>query len=77
MRRLINQILPFMFIGVAVVAFAFGIMLLAYLFFFGAIVGMILFLFNWIRQKFFATKKMIKTKKKPGRIIDSDNWTKL
>lgn len=77
MQRFLNQLIPFLMLGVALVAFAFGIIILAYLFFFGAIIGMILFLITWIRQKFFKPKTEIKQKNKPGRIIDSDDWKKL
>lgn len=77
MKRLLNKIVPFIMIGMAIVALAFGIMLLAYLFVFGAILGFILFLVLWIRDKFFLSKKVIKPKEKSGRVIDSDDWKKL
>lgn len=62
MQRLVNQIVPFILAGVAIVAFAFGIMLLAYLFLFGALVGFILFLIAWIRSRFLRPKLC------PGRV---------
>lgn len=79
MQKFLNQFIPFIFIGIAVVAFAFGIMLFAYLFFFGALVGFILFIASWIRQRFFTqkTKMPQRKKQKPGRTIDSDDWKKL
>jgi hypothetical protein len=77
MQRFLNQLIPFILIGVAVVAFAFGIMLLAYLFLFGAIVGFVLFIITWMREKFFPQKNVPATKKNTGRIIDSDDWKKL
>lgn len=77
MKRLLNQLTPFLLIGIATVAFVFGLMLLAYLFLFGAIVGFILFLINWIRHTFFTPKSKTPTKKSHGRIIDSDDWKKL
>lgn len=77
MKRFLNQLIPFIVIGIAIVAFAFGIMLLAYLLFFGAIIGFILFSILWIRDKFFPTKKVVPTKKADGRIIDSDDWKEL
>ncbi len=77
MKRLLNSVLPFILIGIAIVAFAFGIMLLAYLFFFGAIIGFILFIFHWLKQKFFPPKAVSHPEKKAGRIIDSDEWRKL
>lgn len=78
MKHFLNQLIPFVLAGIAIVAFAFGIILLAYLFLFGALVGFALFLFAWIRQKFFAPKTVIKpTPKKTGRTIDSNDWRKL
>jgi len=77
MQKLIRQLIPFLFIGIAIVAFAFGIFLLAYLFLFGAIVGLILFILTWIRDKFFSKKKVLAKKKNSGRIIDSDDWRVL
>lgn len=76
-QKFINQIIPFIFIGIALVAFAFGIFLLAYLFLIGAIVGFILFLISWLRQMLFPPKRMLRPKPKNGRIIDSDDWKKL
>ncbi|RDI46520.1 hypothetical protein [Aquicella lusitana] len=78
MQRFLNQLIPFLLLGIAIVAFVLGIMLLAYLFLFGAIVGLILFVIAWIRQKFFPAKTVARTKKRTsGRIIDSDDWKKL
>lgn len=79
MQRFINQLIPFIFFGIAIVAFAFGIILLAYLFFFGAMIGLLLFLISWIRQRFFPTKKVVvkTTKTRKGQIIDSDDWKEL
>lgn len=77
MQKFLNQLIPFFLIGVAIVAFSFGILLLAYLFLFGALIGFVLFIVSWIRQKFFPQKTVAKTKKSSGRIIDSDDWRKM
>lgn len=77
MRKFLNQITPFFLIGFAIVAFSFGIILLAYLFFFGAIFGFILYAVSWIRQKFVKPKPPQQPTAKSGRIIDSDDWKKL
>lgn len=79
MQKFLNQLVPYIFLGVAVVAFAFGIMLLAYLFLFGAFVGLVLFVITWIKQKFFSPKPpaSLQSKTKSGRVIDSDDWRKL
>lgn len=78
MRRLINQLLPFLLLGIAIVVFAFGIMLLAYLFLFGAIIGLVLFIIAWIRNTFFPPRQPpANIQKKTGRIIDSNDWKEL
>lgn len=78
MRRFFSQLIPFFFIGIAIVAFAFSMMLLAYLFFLGAIVGLILFLASYIKQRFFPSKKDTrKTASSSGRVIDSNDWRKM
>jgi len=79
MKRFINQLIPFILLGIALAAFAFGIILLAYLFLFGALVGLVLFAVNWIRSKLFPPKTLPKVNKPPqsGRIIDSDDWKNL
>lgn len=77
MHRFLKQLVPFILIGIAVVAFFFGIMLLAYLFFFGATLGFLLFIITWIKEKLFPPKTPSVHKKHTGRIIDSDDWRKL
>ncbi|MFZ2315010.1 MAG: hypothetical protein WAW86_05050 [Gammaproteobacteria bacterium] len=79
MRRLLNQLMPFFILGVAVIVFLFGIMLLAYLFLFGALVGIIFYLFNKIRDYFYPRKNLTvpPTSHKSGRIIDSDDYKEL
>jgi hypothetical protein len=75
MRRFFDRLIPFILFGIAVVAFIYGIVLLAYLFLFGAIVGCILFFITWLRRLFFTNKSLTKKKSTPpGRIIDSDDW---
>lgn len=78
MRRLLEQLLPFIILGIGLVAFAFGMILFAYLFIFGAMIGLILFIVAWVKNKFFAPKSAVtQPKKKPGRTIDSDDWDRL
>ena len=77
MKRFLQQLIPFIILGIVIVALVFGMMLLAYLFLFGAILGLILYAILWIRDKFFSSKKPVKQKKPSGRIIDSNDWKKL
>lgn len=79
MQKFLRQLSPFLMAGLAIIAFAFGIVLFAYLFIFGAILGFVLYLISAIRDKFFPTKNIvvIKKKKSSGRIIDSDDWKEL
>ena len=71
MQNLFARLVPFIFLGIAIVAFIFGLMLLTYLFVFGALVGLVLFTVAWIRQKFFASKQ-ISVPKRRGQTIDHD-----
>jgi len=78
MQHLFNRIAPFLILGVAIVAISFGLILLAYLFVFGAIIGLVLYSAAWIRNKFFTPKKPVKPEKpQTGRIIDSDDFKEL
>lgn len=76
MRQFFSQLIPFIFIGIAIVAFAFGVFILSYLFLLGALVGMVLFAISWIRNRFFS-KKEISHPKRKGRVIDSKDWKEL
>jgi hypothetical protein len=71
MQNLIGRIMPFIMAGVALVAFILGLVFLAYIFIFGAIVGLVLFAAAWIKQRFFASKKISIPKRQP-RTIDHD-----
>lgn len=67
MKTLFARLIPFVMLGIAIVAFLFGLMLLTYLFVFGAIVGLALFGITWLKEKFFSPKKQLV---KRGRTID-------
>jgi hypothetical protein len=77
MQRLAKTLAPLFIAGIAIFAFAFGLMLFAYLFFFGALVGFILFIISSVKTKLFPPKTPRKPAIKSGRIIDSDDWKKL
>lgn len=77
MRKFFQQLLPFIMLGVIIVAFAFGLMILAYIMIIGALLGAVIFMASWIREKLFPTKTITKPQSKSGRIIDSDDWRKL
>jgi len=78
MQDFLKKLSPYLFTGIALVAFAFGMMLLAYLLLFGALVGFTLFAIAWLKQKFFSpnTPTNLQPKMKSGRVIDSDHWQK-
>jgi hypothetical protein len=71
MEKFYARLLPFIFLGVAIVAFIFGLIVMAYIFVVGAIVGMGLFAIAWIRQRFFANKD-IAVPKRQSRTINHD-----
>lgn len=66
MSNYIARLIPFIMLGIAIVAFVFGLILLTYLFVFGAIVGLVLFAVSWIKAKLSSKKQMTKR----GRTID-------
>jgi len=73
MQKLFAKITPFIVLGIAIVAFIFGLVLLSYLLFFGAMVGLALFAFTWIKEKFFPPKALTRPKKH-GRTLDHDDF---
>jgi hypothetical protein len=78
MHRIVKHLVPFVLLGIAIVTISFGLVLLAYLILLGALVGIILYCINRIRELFFAPKAVKRQpKKKQGRVIDSDDFKKL
>lgn len=73
MQKILQRLMPFIFLGIALVALAFGLVLFAYLFIIGAFVGVILFLIAWIKRRFFHHSLPVKKNKK-GRTFDADDW---
>lgn len=78
MPRFLKSLIPFFFIGIAIVVLTVGMIVLAYLIAFGALVGLGLYLVARIRQYFSPVNTVTPTKKnQSGRIIDSDDWKEL
>lgn len=74
MKRTLDSLLAFLFLGMGIVALIAGIILFSYLLLYGAIVGVILFIILWFKEKFFPAKKIRSTKPtKQGRIIEHDD----
>ena len=71
MKNLYAKIMPFIMLGIALVAIFYGLILLAYLFVFGAIVGSILFVIAWVKATYFSSRS-IPIPKRTGRTIDHD-----
>jgi hypothetical protein len=72
MKNLYAKIMPFFMLGIALVLIFYGLMLLAYLFVFGAIVGAVLFAIAWIKAKFFASRAISVPTRRRGRTIEHD-----
>jgi hypothetical protein len=71
MKNIYAKIMPFFMLGIALVLIFYGLILLAYLFVFGAIVGMVLFGIAWIKAKFFASSNFSVPKRR-GHTIEHD-----
>ena len=75
MQTFIKRLVPFIVLGMVFVLLAFSFMLFVYLFIFGAIVGTILFITQWIRNKWLQNNhSMQHTEKHKTRIIDVKDW---
>jgi hypothetical protein len=74
MNNLLERLMPFLMIGIMLVLFVAGIILFSYFLILGAIVGGVLFLVAWFRERFFSTKQIKKVKRPPtpGITIDHD-----
>lgn len=77
MPPLLKRLVPFFIFGMVLAVVFFGIILLAHLFFIGAVIGLILFIVGFIRQKFFPPKQPVSPTAKSGRIIDVNDWKEL
>jgi len=71
MNRLLQRIIPFVILGIMIVIFVVGLVVFSYLLIFGALIGLILFVIAWIREKIFPSKPLTKIHR--GRIIDHDD----
>lgn len=75
LQQFIARIMPFFILGIILVLFVVGLYLMIHLLILGALVGLILFIFAWIRDKFFISHAMVPKQKRPasGRTIDHDD----
>jgi len=68
MLNFMNRLIPFIVLGIILVIFIAGLILLSQLLILGAIVGLVLFILGWIKQTLFGKKQH-----KKGRVIDHDD----
>jgi len=66
MQSLFARIIPFIFLGIMIVLLVAGVIILSYLLIAGAIIGLILFIIAWVRDRFFKHT----SKSKHGRTLD-------
>lgn len=55
--KFFQSLMPFIFLGIVLVLFVAGIILLSYLLITGAVVGILLFLIAWLREKFLSSRR--------------------
>lgn len=68
-----QRLIPFIFVGIMIVLFAVGIIILSYLLMLGAIIGLVLFAIAWIKEKLTRKNNYPEIKKnRTGRTIDHD-----
>lgn len=76
MQTIFGRLVPFIFIGIMLVLFVVGLIVISYLLIFGAIVGLCLFVIAWIREKLIKKNNYpaeVK-KKRTGQTIDHDKY---
>jgi hypothetical protein len=74
MKLLLAKVWPFIALGITIVIFVAGIVILSYVLIFGALIGLILFAIQWLRNSLFAKKTPPPEKvEHKGRIIDHDD----
>lgn len=72
MQSLLARLIPFIFLGIMIVLLVLGLIVFSYLLIFGALVGLVLFMITWIKDRFFRKnrKKSAQLKHKSGHTID-------
>ncbi|MDA8562045.1 hypothetical protein N9L02_02900 [Gammaproteobacteria bacterium] len=76
MQKLLAKIIPFIFLGIMLVLLVVGIVFFSYLLIFGAIIGVILFLISWVKDRLFNKSSRNKNeinKNRSGRTIEHDD----
>ncbi|MEM1244424.1 MAG: hypothetical protein AAGG80_06375 [Pseudomonadota bacterium] len=75
--NLLNAILPFVGIGIFIVVIILAVIFLSYIFIIGALIGLVLFVFAFIKQLFTGRKKTkVPQKTQHGRTYDYDDLEK-
>lgn len=69
-----HNALSYCWLGVLVVLTIVGLIFLSYILLIGAAIGLVLFLFSWLKQRFFSPKRSSTTtdKQSHGRVIEHD-----
>jgi hypothetical protein len=71
MQTIFGRLVPFIFVGIMVVLFVVGLVIISYLLIFGALVGLCLFVIAWVREKLIRKNNYPEVKKnRNGRTID-------
>ncbi len=70
-QSFLARLIPFVLLGVAIVAFVLGMIVMAYIFVFGALLGLAIFAITWVRAKFFPNKNLGIVKR--GRTYDHND----
>jgi hypothetical protein len=74
MKNFLHKLMPFIVLGITIFIFIVGLIILSYILIFGALIGLFLFVAQWLREKL-ASQKSSKTPEKveqKGRTIDHD-----
>lgn len=70
--KLLEMILPYLYIGIAIAIMIGLLIVLSYVFIWGILIGAILYIGALIKERFFSNNAALKKSKHKGRVIDHD-----
>lgn len=71
--KIIDKLLPYLYIGIAVALLIGFLIILSYVFIWGVLIGVVLYLGMLIKERFFSGNQNINHKKRKGRVIEHDD----
>jgi uncharacterized Tic20 family protein len=73
-NKILEAILPYLYLGITIALMIGFLIILSYVFIWGILIGFIIYIGVFIKERFFSKNKTVTNKKKhKGRVIDHDD----